>query len=537
MPKGVDFKCFSISTNEDSGSDLFKPIVGSRYLVFLYNAIPTVVGRKSIISFLETVRDSKDVPSFNKIESSVYSGYFDKKIVAEECAFAIMYSEICCPLMVKVKSAVSPLSMNPFYQYAVNKMKEWGNDASGLLNGDGWEGPEGAHTHGHGGAVQNYMDKVREISREPDYRDNVKTILQVMCKAGAEKLASHALEHLDGGEYFRPTASAIQAGMKIGEAHNDKLESKFGMLDRRLEYAPSSNYHNVGAFIRAKSDKPHIWVKNQTPELREAAVSLARVEGAKELRNAGTRISQLSNLYTIKYARTEEKVRKRRLLREKREEKRKQNMNKYGICKSVNAVDSMLNKLKGQNAKINAVKFQINYFKSLLKNSDISADLFKFSDHGKSLALIDLQRNFSKILESVPQHMLDSIPDGCNESQTSESSDSDSEIPPIKKAKHSDTTTFNVIGQWFAVYFENSWYPGEVCKIINSSSAILNFMHPTGSCSSSKNFKWPVKPDKCEIDSSFFYTCIDPPVPEGRGRFFCFQNHDEIESYFTNIIK
>ncbi|KAK3100170.1 hypothetical protein FSP39_015705 [Pinctada imbricata] len=343
--KGMDFKCFSISTEEDTGSDLFKPIVGSRYLVFLYNSIPTVVGRNAIISFLETVRDSKDIPTFNKIESSVFEGFFDEKIVSEECAFAIMYHEICHPLMVKVKCAASPLSMNPHYKYAVDKMREWEKDSSCLLQDD-------------------------------DREDGT----------------SHASEHLEGGEYFSPTEAAVYAGKQIGEAHNDKLESKFGMLDRRLEFAPSSNYYNVGCYIKAKSDKPHIWLKDQTPELREAAVSLARSEGAKESRLAGTRLSQASKLYQIRYARNEEKIRKRRLLREKKEQKKLQEMNKYGIWKSVNAVESMLQNLKGSGAKMKAIKFQISFLKSYLKKTNIRADLFKFSESGRSFSFDEIHR-------------------------------------------------------------------------------------------------------------------------------------------------
>lgn len=47
-----------------------------------------------------------------------------------------------------------------------------------------------------------------------------------------EKLASHAEEHLPGGEYHIPSAKSEQAAATIGEATNDRIESMFGMLDR-----------------------------------------------------------------------------------------------------------------------------------------------------------------------------------------------------------------------------------------------------------------------------------------------------------------
>ena len=55
-----------------------------------------------------------------------------------------------------------------------------------------------------------------------------------MAKAGMEKLASHAEEHLPGGLYYHPTAEMEEAARTIGEATNDRIESMFGQLDRYL---------------------------------------------------------------------------------------------------------------------------------------------------------------------------------------------------------------------------------------------------------------------------------------------------------------
>jgi len=176
--KGVDFKGYSLSVNKDTASDLFRPIVGGRYLVFLYNAIPTVCGKDSIITFLELLRDQKTTPMLNKIEQSVYFGFFSKYVTAEECAFAIAYYDICNPLMCQVKKASSPLSVNPFYKITVDKMTDWSTDAAPLLTGtEIW--PD---VHKRDGHLHKYMEQVRKIAAEES--NIVKNILQVMCKAG-----------------------------------------------------------------------------------------------------------------------------------------------------------------------------------------------------------------------------------------------------------------------------------------------------------------------------------------------------------------
>jgi hypothetical protein len=59
---GNQFKAYSLCSDEDTGSDLFKPIVGNRYLIFMQNYIPTLAGKDIMLLFLEDIRDAKENP-------------------------------------------------------------------------------------------------------------------------------------------------------------------------------------------------------------------------------------------------------------------------------------------------------------------------------------------------------------------------------------------------------------------------------------------------------------------------------------------
>jgi len=69
-----------------------------------------------------------------------------------------------------------------------------------------------------------------------------------------------------------------------------------------------------------------------------------------------------------------------------------------------------------------------------------------------------------------------------------------------------------------AVAFENSWYPGEIVKIITEDKAEINFMCHTAT--RSKTFIWPKKEDKQLVDSKFVLMSISKsdiePVSNGR---------------------
>lgn len=50
-------------------------------------------------------------------------------------------------------------------------------------------------------------------------------------------------------------------------------------------------------------------------------------------------------------------------------------------------------------------------------------------------------------------------------------------------------------GLYYAVGFENRWYPGLVLEIKSKDSARMTFLEPVG-----KRFKWPTKDDIVDVD-------------------------------------
>ena len=169
--RGRDFKMFCLDQSEETyqgtAAQLFLPVVGNRYIVFLLNAIPTLVSKEIILVFLESLKDSKEgAATLNRLEASVWSGYLNADIESELCAFSLMYYFVCQPLLSRAKAAKSPLDMNYFYLTAVRRLAFLETDSSQLLDED----PEM-----WGGAVSETEPYRRYI---PDVQNQAKIELQ-----------------------------------------------------------------------------------------------------------------------------------------------------------------------------------------------------------------------------------------------------------------------------------------------------------------------------------------------------------------------
>ena len=213
-------------TYKGTRARLLKPVIGNRYVVFLMNAIPTLMSKEIIMIYLEALKDSKEgAATLKRLELSVWQGYLSADIKAELCPFSLMYYFVCQPLLSCAKAAKSPLDVKYFYVTAVRRLADFDGNSSPLLNED----PEI-----WGGAVQEtepyrlYISHIQSIAKCDGCKEKVSAILcqmaaagkekmaaagkEKMAAAGKEKLTAHASEHLPGGVYHEPTDGAVAAG-------------------------------------------------------------------------------------------------------------------------------------------------------------------------------------------------------------------------------------------------------------------------------------------------------------------------------------
>ncbi|KAI8486077.1 hypothetical protein Bbelb_361770 [Branchiostoma belcheri] len=307
IAEGKDFKAYCLATEvvDVAGCELFKPIVGSRYFIFLLNAIPTYCGQEFIKTFLLDQRDLKG--GWNKLEQSVYDGYACEKTMAEERAYSILYHEVFLPLYRKCKAAKNPLALNSVYESTVQKLKEWGDNPEILFRGEGDLYPSLRDPK-----YTRYIAKVREPVANDDI---VIKVLGVACQAGYDKLQSHASEHLPGGQYSNPTEQMVSTAALL-DGTNDTCESDFGVLDRQCHTAPNSNPLSLSSMVRAKRDHAAQWAAEQTKEEQEKAINFAR-RSASKLRIS--KDTQLLNQYVAREPVRRGRIEKRRLNRAKKE--------------------------------------------------------------------------------------------------------------------------------------------------------------------------------------------------------------------------
>ena len=89
------------------------------------------------------------------------------------------------------------------------------------------------------------------------------------------------------------------------------------------------------------------------------------------------------------------------------------------------------------------------------------------------------------------------------------------------------------VGQWVAVAYNLSWFPGTVHKLNSDTLALVNFMSPIGS-----KFKWPVKPDIKEVESIFvFYTDFNIEPADNSCRLWTIPQLGKINAAYTDYKK
>ena len=256
--KGQNFRGFCLSTNQldVSGSELFEPIVGGRYLVYLENSVPTYRSKDLILLFLVDLKQSKKL---NKLEQGVYDGFLNVRVQAELRALAIIYHDIMKPLYIAAEAATCPLSLNSKYDQAVRKMEEFALNPQTLLDGTD---DDLAADHSTSCKLDTYMAKVRE----PHETDGmVKELLRVMCEAGAAKLKKHTSEHLPGGEYWKSRSLELRQAAKIvGDSTNNAVEGRFATVGLQLDRCSISNPLHVGGNAAGKHDEVVDYVRQAT---------------------------------------------------------------------------------------------------------------------------------------------------------------------------------------------------------------------------------------------------------------------------------
>ena len=72
--RGRDFKMFCLDQRENTykgtGAHLLKPVIGNRYIVFLMNAVPTLMSKEIIMIYPEVPKDSKEgAATRNRLEN------------------------------------------------------------------------------------------------------------------------------------------------------------------------------------------------------------------------------------------------------------------------------------------------------------------------------------------------------------------------------------------------------------------------------------------------------------------------------------
>ena len=514
--KGKEFKMFCLSEDVPRGNcaHLLQPIVGNRYIIFLYNSMPTLLSRELVLIYLEHMKEYK---TLNRLESSVLDGLMSPTTTAELSAYAIAFFYICQPLLMKGKSVNSPLEMNYFYKAAIMKLAQFVDDAEELTTGGVslWPGAVSVEDSFH-----SLITQVHEFIQSTNINESVKQMLQVMCQAGKERLQLHASEHLPGGQYEKPSSRDTEVGQLIGSATNDIVESCFGVLDREQTLCPVRNPMHTSALITAKKDKPVAYVMRQHAPMQEKMVCVAQKRAREKRKEKGTRDQQAKYLY-------EKTAPEVNALKEQRRQRRaKRIMLSQELTKALNEGSLVTDYDVIMRMKVTELNCQFKLWKTL-QSQGYTVQLENLLAGYSTLRVAEKKERLAQLAvankDTLPQNLITNLPlednHNVNENIDTYSSSSEEESDTMTVETETQFTSTDV---WVATAFAGgAWYPGKVTRVISGDLADVEYLHPTSSMiplPANVLFKVPAKRDIFRTDAcNVFVTHVEvTPVSSRR---------------------
>ena len=341
----------------------------------------------------------------------------------------------------------------------------WSHDASSLLQHD-FEGIFGIH----------FPDgplKETTISFARNHREEVDKVLQQLMPSLLNVLRRQMCDFLEGGTYgipnFLPELSHCPLTNLLGE-------NVFGDLDYDISKSRHSTTHHRSSTNMLAHNKTSAWLHNQNNS--DQLLAFARRKG-KTLRKDHQHQEKIVKL------RLQQKLQEQRQRKAAREAKQAATVNAIiqrllaqgGPCKTPDDVDRLLSGLTERDA-LNFLKDQIRYLKLVLNKKD------------RSLRLSGTKDELATSLKNHLSSSLDMAWEGSEE--TFENEDISQDF----------TFEFKRQGEWVAVYYDNTFYVGQVTHIIATDKAYVKYLERS---QLSNSFKWPRVEDEAETPAYFVF--------------------------------
>lgn len=294
---------------------------------------------------------------------------------------------------------------------------------------------------------------------------------------------------LEGGIYGGPPAPVL-AGLDHCPLTNLLGENVFGDLDYDIGRRRNTSMHQRTSTNMITHNKTAEWLNNKEQTEAGHLLAFARKMG-KSLRSRQRQIEK-DVMLRLRQKLMENKAKK--IAKEAKNAAAKHELLQRiaaagGPCTSPECVDRLVARLRRESrtALLNALKDQVRYQKTILN----------IKGH------LRLTGNIDDLVSTMKDHLRSTGPHLMPAEIESEGDDEDSQ--PVN-------FEFERQGQWVAVYYDNTFYVGQVTDILSRQKAMVKYMER---CDSTGGlFRWPKNDDEAETESVYVFKWDMEVVPQ-----------------------
>ena len=281
-------------------------------------------------------------------------------------------------------------------------------------------------------------------------------MLQTLFLSMSELLNRMVADHLPGGTFHNPLDQLI-ADTKSSMKHNKLPEFVFGQLDQLLRYRPNATLLTNESYLLYSHNKTREWLSSLKDDEKQQLLKSARSEG-KLIRNQFK--ARLKVIEAKRLEIQEEKQQKMKDIESKRLQELEKITNAvcfYGLWQSEEQMNESLQRLNSENEKREALKSQLRFRKTVLKQKHGDPKVYNFSRKGLDGKYTTLN------VEELKQNVLTLIKD-CLQEPTEEKQQENIPLLVGKNVKHSFSDgieykgyVISVVpgfGEWYNVKYE-----------------------------------------------------------------------------------
>ena len=173
------------------------------------------------------------------------------------------------------------------------------------------------------------------------------------------------------------------------------LQKETAILDKLMSQKPNASYIALESIILFSQNKTSEWLSSKSPEEKQRLLQAARKLTKVHRNNFKKRQEEIES------KRLEAMLQKERENLKKKEKDLKENdltlkVQKYGLWTSGIQVKQQLSQIKSKEAKVDALKVQLNFRKEVLGQHH-EKQIFQFSQNGRPFSVDELTENLCRL--------------------------------------------------------------------------------------------------------------------------------------------